>query len=79
MIETGHFAAPKKDLLPPGLGFNAVSQKALSASESARLPRAFWSWEEMRGPNKIGYFPATPATNLLYGLREAISMLHEEG
>ena len=66
-------------MLPPGLGFNAVSQKALSASESARLPRAFWSWEEMRGPNKIGYFPATPATNLLYGLREAISMLHEEG
>jgi alanine-glyoxylate transaminase/serine-glyoxylate transaminase/serine-pyruvate transaminase len=73
-------AAPKKGLmLPPGLRFNAVSQKALSASESARLPHAFWSWEEMRGPNKIGYFPATPATNLLYGLREAISMLHEEG
>jgi alanine-glyoxylate transaminase / serine-glyoxylate transaminase / serine-pyruvate transaminase len=66
-------------MLPPGLGFNAVSQKALSASESARLPRAFWSWEEMRSPNKIGYFPATPATNLLYGLHEAISMLHEEG
>jgi alanine-glyoxylate transaminase / serine-glyoxylate transaminase / serine-pyruvate transaminase len=66
-------------MLPPGLGFNAVSQKALSASESARLPRSFWSWEEMRGPNKTGYFPATPATNLLYGLREAISMLHEEG
>jgi alanine-glyoxylate transaminase / serine-glyoxylate transaminase / serine-pyruvate transaminase len=66
-------------MLPPGLGFNAVSQKALSASESALLPRAFWSWEEMRGPNKTGYFPATPATNLLYGLREAISMLHEEG
>ena len=66
-------------MLPPGLGFNAVSQKALSASESARLPRAFWSWEEMRGPNKTGYFPSTPATNLLYGLREAISMLHEEG
>ena len=66
-------------MLPPGLGFNAVSQKALSASESALLPRAFWSWEEMRGPNKTGCFPATPATNLLYGLREAISMLHEEG
>ena len=66
-------------MLPPGLGFNAVSQKALSASESALLPRAFWSWEEMRGPNKTGYFPATPATNLLYGLREAISMLHDEG
>jgi alanine-glyoxylate transaminase / serine-glyoxylate transaminase / serine-pyruvate transaminase len=66
-------------MLPPGLGFNAVSQKALSASKNARLPRSFWSWEEMQGPNKNGYFPATPATNLLYGLREAISMLHEEG
>jgi alanine-glyoxylate transaminase/serine-glyoxylate transaminase/serine-pyruvate transaminase len=66
-------------MLPPGLGFNAVSQKALSASKNARLPRSFWSWEEMQGPNKTGYFPATPATNLLYGLREAISMLHEEG
>src|ERR1700722_1227835 len=66
-------------MLPPGLGFNAVSERALSASAQARLPRAFWSWEEMRGPNKTGYFPATPATNLLYGLRAAISMLHEEG
>ena len=66
-------------MLPPGLGFNAVSQKALSAMEKARLPRSFWSWEEMQGPNKTGYFPSTPATNLLYGLREAISMLHEEG
>jgi alanine-glyoxylate transaminase/serine-glyoxylate transaminase/serine-pyruvate transaminase len=66
-------------MLPPGLGFNAVSQKALSASESARLPRAFWSWEEMQGPNRTGYFPATPATNLLYGLREALLMLNEEG
>jgi alanine-glyoxylate transaminase / serine-glyoxylate transaminase / serine-pyruvate transaminase len=66
-------------MLPPGLGFNAVSQKALSASRSSTLPRAFWSWEEMQGPNKTGYFPATPATNLLYGLREAIAMLHEEG
>jgi alanine-glyoxylate transaminase / serine-glyoxylate transaminase / serine-pyruvate transaminase len=66
-------------MLPPGLAFNAVSQKALSAMENARLPRSFWSWEEMQGPNKTGYFPSTPATNLLYGLREAISMLHEEG
>ena len=66
-------------MLPPGLGFNAVSPQALSASQRARLPRAFWSWEDMRGPNAGGYFPSTPATNLLYGLREAISMLHEEG
>jgi alanine-glyoxylate transaminase / serine-glyoxylate transaminase / serine-pyruvate transaminase len=66
-------------MLPPGLGFNAVSQRALSASAQARLPRAFWSWEDMKGPNANGYFPSTPATNLLYGLREAISILHEEG
>jgi alanine-glyoxylate transaminase/serine-glyoxylate transaminase/serine-pyruvate transaminase len=66
-------------MLPPGLGFNAASQRALSASARARLPRAFWSWEEMKGPNAAGYFPSTPATNLLYGLREAIAMLHEEG
>jgi alanine-glyoxylate transaminase / serine-glyoxylate transaminase / serine-pyruvate transaminase len=66
-------------MLPPGLGFNAVSQRALSASVQARLPRAFWSWDDMKGPNANGYFPSTPATNLLYGLREAISILHEEG
>jgi alanine-glyoxylate transaminase / serine-glyoxylate transaminase / serine-pyruvate transaminase len=65
-------------MLPPGLGFNAVSQRALSASAHARLPRAFWSWEDMKGPNANGYFPSTPATNLLYGLREAISILQEE-
>ena len=66
-------------MLPPGLGFNAVSPQALSASKRARLPRAFWSWEDMQGPNAKGYFPSTPATNLLYGLREAILMLQEEG
>ena len=66
-------------MLPPGLGFNAASQRALAASARARLPRAFWSWEEMKGPNANGFFPSTPATNLLYGLREAIAMLQEEG
>jgi len=66
-------------MLPPGLGFNAASREALSASKRARLPRAFWSWEDMQGPNANGYFPSTPATNLLYGLREAILMLQEEG
>jgi alanine-glyoxylate transaminase/serine-glyoxylate transaminase/serine-pyruvate transaminase len=65
-------------MLPPGLSFNAVSGKALSASESAGLPRSYWSWEEMLGPNKSGFFPYTPATNLLYGLREALKMLLEE-
>ena len=65
-------------MLPPGLSFNAVSNKALSACESAKLPRSYWSWEEMLGPNKNGFFPYTPATNLLYGLREALKMLVEE-
>jgi alanine-glyoxylate transaminase/serine-glyoxylate transaminase/serine-pyruvate transaminase len=66
-------------MLPPGLSFNAVSDKALAASRSARLPRSFWNWEEMLEANKTGYFPYTPATNLLYGLKEAIAMLLEEG
>jgi alanine-glyoxylate transaminase / serine-glyoxylate transaminase / serine-pyruvate transaminase len=66
-------------MLPPGLSFNAVSDKALAASKEARLPKSFWSWEEMLGPNEKGFFPYTPATNLLYGLAEAIDMLHEEG
>ncbi|MGN2390485.1 pyridoxal-phosphate-dependent aminotransferase family protein [Pelomicrobium sp. G1] len=66
-------------MLPPGLSFNAVSEKALAASRHARLPKSFWGWEEMLEANKTGYFPYTPATNLLYGLREAIAMLLEEG
>jgi alanine-glyoxylate transaminase/serine-glyoxylate transaminase/serine-pyruvate transaminase len=67
-------------MLPPGLSFNAASEKALAASKNARLPKTFWSWEEMLEPNKSGFFPYTPATNLLYGLREAIQMLlHDEG
>jgi alanine-glyoxylate transaminase/serine-glyoxylate transaminase/serine-pyruvate transaminase len=65
-------------MLPPGLSFNAVSDKALAASKSARLPRSYWSWEEMLGPNETGFFPYTPATNLLYGLRVALKMLVEE-
>ncbi len=66
-------------MLPPGLGFNAVNEKALAASKSARLPRSYWDWQAMLGQNKIGFFPYTPATNLLYGLRESLKMLHEEG
>jgi alanine-glyoxylate transaminase/serine-glyoxylate transaminase/serine-pyruvate transaminase len=65
-------------MLPPGLSFNAVSDKALAATKSAKLPSSYWSWEEMLGPNKSGFFPYTPATNLLYGLREALKMLVEE-
>ena len=66
-------------MLPPGLSFNAVSAKALAASKDAKLPRSYWSWDEMLAPNKNGFFPYTPATNLLYGLREALRMLEEEG
>ena len=66
-------------MLPPGLGFNAVSDKALAASKSAGMVRSYWDWESMLGANETGYFPYTPATNLLYGLAEAIDMLLEEG
>lgn len=66
-------------MLPPGLSFNAVSDKALAAAKSARLPKSFWSWEEMLAANANGFFPYTPSTNLLYGLSEAIDMLLEEG
>ncbi len=65
-------------MLPPGLSFNAISAKALAASKTAKLPRSYWSWDEMLAPNKNGYFPYTPATNLLYGLREALKMLLDE-
>ena len=65
-------------MLPPGLSFNAVSAKALAAARSARLARSYWSWEEMIAANKDGWFPYTPATNLLYGLRVALKMLLEE-
>jgi alanine-glyoxylate transaminase / serine-glyoxylate transaminase / serine-pyruvate transaminase len=66
-------------MLPPGLGFNAVSAKALEASKSARLPRLYWEWEPILEANAKGFYPYTPATNLLYGLRRALQMLHEEG
>ena len=66
-------------MLPPGLSFNAVSEKALAASRDNRLPRSYWDWQDMLKPNQQGFFPYTPATNLLYGLSEAIAMLMEEG
>ena len=65
-------------MLPPGLSFNCISAKALEASAAARLPRSYWSWDEMLANGKSGYFPYTPATNLLYGLREALKMLLDE-
>jgi len=66
-------------MLPPGLSFNCVGEKALAASRSATLPKSYWGWEDMLASNKSGFFPYTPATNLLYGLREALRMLREEG
>ena len=66
-------------MLPPGLGFNAASEKALAAAKTNRMKRSYWDWEDMLKANPAGFFPYTPATNLLYGLREAIAMLHEEG
>jgi alanine-glyoxylate transaminase/serine-glyoxylate transaminase/serine-pyruvate transaminase len=66
-------------MLPPGLSFNAVSEKALAASKTNKLPRSYWDWQEMISFNAKGFFPYTPATTLLYGLKEALAMLNEEG
>jgi alanine-glyoxylate transaminase/serine-glyoxylate transaminase/serine-pyruvate transaminase len=66
-------------MLPPGLGFNALSEKALSANSTARLPRSYWDWQDMLTQNRAGFFPYTPATNLIFALREALRMLQEEG
>jgi alanine-glyoxylate transaminase/serine-glyoxylate transaminase/serine-pyruvate transaminase len=66
-------------MLPPGISFNAVSSKAVSASKTSRLPKAYWGWEEIIAANKNGFWPSTPATNILYGLAEALDMLYEEG
>lgn len=66
-------------MLPPGLSFNAISEKALAANKSAKMPRYYWDWQEMLKPNRAGFFPYTPATNLIYALREALLMLEEEG
>ena len=66
-------------MLPPGLGFNALSDKALAAAKDARLPKSYWDWQPMLSANAKGVFPYTPATNLLYGLRESLAMLQEQG
>lgn len=71
--------AQKGLMLPPGMSFNAVSDKALAASKKSTLPKSFWSWEDMLTMNKQGFFPYTPATQMLWGLDVAIEMLHEEG
>jgi alanine-glyoxylate transaminase/serine-glyoxylate transaminase/serine-pyruvate transaminase len=66
-------------MMPPGLSFNAISERALAVNKTARLPRSYWDWQDMLTPNRAGFFPYTPATTLLYGLREALAMLLEEG
>jgi len=66
-------------MLPPGLGFNAISDKAMAAAKANTMPRSYWDWHEIIGSNKSGGWPYTPATNMLYGLKEAITMLQEEG
>jgi alanine-glyoxylate transaminase/serine-glyoxylate transaminase/serine-pyruvate transaminase len=66
-------------MLPPGMSFNAVSDKALAANKKSTMPKSFWAWDEMLAMNKNGYFPYTPGTMMLFGLAEAIDMLHEEG
>jgi alanine-glyoxylate transaminase/serine-glyoxylate transaminase/serine-pyruvate transaminase len=71
--------AQKGLMLPPGMSFNAVSDKALAASKQSKLPKSFWSWDDMLAMNKIGFFPYTPATQMLHGLAESLEMLHEEG
>jgi alanine-glyoxylate transaminase/serine-glyoxylate transaminase/serine-pyruvate transaminase len=72
-------ASQKGLMLPPGLCFNSVSEKALAASKTSRFPHSYWSWDSMLELNKKGYFPYTPSTNILYGLDEALCMLHDEG
>ena len=78
-VDVSVSCSQKGFMLPPGLGFNAISEKARAASRSNKMPRSYFDWEEMLKPNANGFFPYTPATNLLYGLREAIAMLLEEG
>ena len=78
-VDVSVSCSQKGFMLPPGLGFNAISEKARAASKTNKMPRSYWDWEEMLKPNAKGFFPYTPATNLLYGLREAIAMLLGEG
>lgn len=78
-VDVAVSASQKGLMLPPGLSFNAVSQKALAAAKTARLPRSYWDWQQMLRDNAGGFFTYTPSTNLLYGLREALAMLSEEG
>jgi alanine-glyoxylate transaminase / serine-glyoxylate transaminase / serine-pyruvate transaminase len=66
-------------MLPPGLAFNAISERALAANKTAKLPRSYWDWQEVLELSRNGFFPYTPSINLIFGLREAVQMLLEEG
>lgn len=78
-VDVAMAGSQKGLMMPPGLSFNALSARALEASKTAKMPRAFWAWDEIIEMNKGGYWPSTSSTNLLYGLSEAIDMLAEEG
>ena len=78
-VDVSLSASQKGLMLPPGLSFNALSEKAIAATKTARLPRSSWDWQQMLRDNAGGFFTYTPSTNLLYGLREALAMLNEEG
>ncbi len=71
--------AQKGLMLPPGMSFNAISDKALAANKTSKLPKSFWAWDDMLAMNKVGFFPYTPGTQMLQGLAVGIEMLHEEG
>ena len=78
-IDVSVAGSQKGLMLPPGLGFNAVSEKALAVAKANPAMRSYWDWQDVININKVGTWPYTPATNLLFGLREAIKMLEEEG
>lgn len=78
-IDVSISGSQKGLMLPPGIGFNALSPRAIEAAKTARLPRSYWAWEDIIETNKTGYWPYTPNTNLLYGLSEALDMIEAEG
>jgi len=78
-VDVAACGSQKGLMVPPGLGFNAISEKALAANKTASMPRCYWDWQDMLKNNQTGFFPYTPATNLLFGLNEALKMMREEG
>jgi alanine-glyoxylate transaminase/serine-glyoxylate transaminase/serine-pyruvate transaminase len=78
-VDVTVWCSQKGMMLPPGLGLNAISAKALDASRGARLPRSYWTWQPLLDAAETGLFPYTPPTTLLYGLRESLAMFAEEG